>query len=149
MGCPLQGLASIPFTLSSVLLGCGGPDRACLAGMRGPGAWLDNSSTVLEKAALSGCHRALHPPSTWEGKGVPPLPCALLAGQNQGEDGGINAPHRCHPAPLCTARAGAALQGLGWLCIRQVLAGLELEPSLCYRLQGEPQAGPVGHAGAS
>lgn len=112
----------------------------------GPGARPDNSSTVLEKAALSGCHRAAHPPSTWEGKGVPPV---LLAGQNQGEDGGIKARDCCHPTPLCAAKADATLQGLGWLCVPRVLAGSELGPLFCYMLPGEPLAGLFCHADAS
>lgn len=153
MGCPIQRLASVPFTLSSMLLGRGGPNRACLVGMRGAlcgaRARPDNSGTVLEKAALSSCHCTLHPLSTWEGKRVPPLLCALLAGQNQGEDGGFKAQDQRHPAPPRTVKAGAALQGLGWLCVCQALAGSELGPLLCYRLPGKPQAGPLGHAGAS
>jgi len=35
LGCPLRRLASIPFTSSSALPGHGGPNRACLVGMRG------------------------------------------------------------------------------------------------------------------
>lgn len=152
VSCPLWRLASISFTLSSVLMGHGGPKHACLVGMRGalcgPGAWLDNGSTVLEKAALSGCCCALHPLSMWEGNGVPPLPCVLLSVQNQGEDGGMKARDWHHPAPSCAVKAGDTLQGVRWPCICQVLAGLDLGPLLCYRLPQEPWAGPLGHANA-
>lgn len=82
VGSLLRRLASISFTLLSVLLGCRGPGCACLVGMRGPRAQLDNGSTVPEKAALSGCHCGPHPLSTGEGKGVPPCPCMPLTGQN-------------------------------------------------------------------
>lgn len=89
--CSIQRLPSIPFTLLSVLRGCRGPGCACLVGMREARAQLDNGSTVLEKAALSSCHHGPHPLGTGEGKGVPPGPCMPLTGQNQGEDGGIDA----------------------------------------------------------
>lgn len=107
---------SIPFTLSSMLLGCKDPDCACLAGMTGPRSWPHNSSTVLEKAALSGCHCTPHPLSMWEGKGVPLLSCTLIGGQHQGEDGGINAQDQHHLFPLSIAKAGITFQGQGWLC---------------------------------
>lgn len=57
----LQRLPSIPFTLLSVLLGCRGPGCACLVGMRGARAQLDNAALCWRKqlcpAATTVCIR--------------------------------------------------------------------------------------------